>query len=143
MAHCAAVASKGECFNCASNHNGDLTVTNAAGETPLETAKKAGHQLLMEKAGWSLLLFSFPFSRGEAIVIRHSTIWLLSLFCFHCSPYCSSFLYTFLPPLPFSDLSSYNPPILPVVYIVFRNLLVSLSQIFSVISSLSFVLPVL
>ena len=34
-------------------------------------------------------------------------------------PCCWPFLSTFLPPLPFSDLSSHSPPILAVVFLVF------------------------
>ena len=45
------------------------------------------------------------------------------------------FLSTFLPPLPyFLDVFSHNPLILPEVFLVFCNLLVSLSQIFSMVS---------
>ena len=44
----------------------------------------------------------------------------------------------FLPPLPFSDLSSHNPPILAVVFPVFWNLLTFLSRLFSVVYHLSF-----
>ena len=56
------------------------------------------------------------------------------IFC--CWPFLSTFL-----PLPFSALSSHDPPILAVAFIVFCNLLVSLSQLFSVISRLSIILP--
>ena len=44
----------------------------------------------------------------------------------------------FLPPLPFSYISSHSPPILALVFLVFWNLLASLSRIFSVIYHLSF-----
>ena len=71
---------------------------------------------------------------GVRPVIRHPAIWLL----FSIAPCCWPFLSTFLPPLPFLDLSSHNPPILAVVFLVFYNLLVSLSRIFSVISYLVF-----
>ena len=54
VAHSAAAGGKGECFNCAVRHNANLTITNAVEETPLETAKKAGHPILMDKAGWSI-----------------------------------------------------------------------------------------
>ena len=51
---------------------------------------------------------------------------------------CWPFLSIFLPRLPFSDLSSYSPPILAVVILVFWNLLASLSRLFSVVYHLSF-----
>ena len=51
---------------------------------------------------------------------------------------CWPFLYIFLPPLPFSYLSSYSPPILAVIVLVFLNLLASLSRLFSVVYHLSF-----
>ena len=41
-------------------------------------------------------------------------------------------LLNFLPPLLFLDLSSHNPLILAIVFFIFHNLFVSLSQIFSV-----------
>ena len=74
--------------------------------------------------------FRFPFV-GVRSVICYSAVLLLSLF-FPLLPVvglCSPFL---LHPLPFSDLSSHNPPILPVVFLVFCNLIVYLSQIFLV-----------
>ena len=54
VAHSAAAGGKGECFNCIVQHGANLTITNAVEETPLDAAKKAGHPLLMEKAGWSV-----------------------------------------------------------------------------------------
>ena len=62
----------------------------------------------------------------------------LSMLFFPIGPCCWPFLSTLLLPLPFSDLSSHHPPILTVVFLVFCNVFVSLSQIFSAISSLSF-----
>ena len=46
---------------------------------------------------------------------------------FPIAPSCWPFLSTFLLPLPFLGLSSDNPPVLAVVFLVFCNLLVSLS----------------
>ena len=51
-----------------------------------------------------------------------------------------AFLSTFLLHLPFLGLSSGNSPIVAVSFIVFYNLLVSLSQLFSVISRLAIIL---
>ena len=50
---------------------------------------------------------------------------------------CWPFLSTFLPPLPFSHHSSRSPPIFAEVFLVFCNLLASLSRIFSLIYHLS------
>ena len=80
--------------------------------------------------------FHFPFV-GVSLVIRYSVVWLLLLFLSN-APCCWPFLSIFLLPLPFSDLSSHNPPISAVVFLVLCNLLVSLPQIFLVISHLSF-----
>ena len=73
----------------------------------------------------------FPFV-GVRPVIRH----LLSLLFSPLLPV--GFFCTFLPPLPSSDLSSHNLPISAVIFLVFCYILVSLSQIFSVFSELSF-----
>ena len=48
---------------------------------------------------------------------------------------CWPLLSTFLPPPPFSDLSSHNPPILAVVFLVVCNLLFLLSDLFGDLSS--------
>ena len=69
----------------------------------------------------------------------HSPLCMAAFGIFSIAPCCWIFLSTFLPPLPFLDLSSGNPPILAVVLLVFYNLLVCLSQIFLVISCLIFV----
>ena len=50
-AHYAAEGGKAECFNCCLQHEADLKVINIKRDTPLDTAKKNGHPLLMEKAG--------------------------------------------------------------------------------------------
>ena len=88
-----------------------------------------------------VLVPRFPFCRGEACLVVTP---MYGYFCnlFPLVPVVGS---TFLPPLPFSDLSSHSPPILAVVFLVFCNLIASLSRIFSVISRLSFdtVLPYL
>ena len=74
--------------------------------------------------------FSFV---GVRPVVRLPALWLISL-SFHRSR-CRPLLSTFLPPLPVSGLSSDNPSILAaVVYLIVCNLLVALSQIFSLIS---------
>ena len=84
-----------------------------------------------------LFFLSFNFCRGEA---SHSSLRCRATFDI-CSiarcrwPFLSNFL-----PLPFLELSFHNPPISAAVFLVFCNLLASLSQIFSVISSLSFLL---
>ena len=57
--------------------------------------------------------------------------------CFHWSLLLALSLH-FLPPLPFSDLSSHSSPILAVVFLVSWNLLASLSRSFSGVYHLSF-----
>ena len=61
--------------------------------------------------------------------IGHSDVRLLLCFV-SIGPCCWYFLSTFLPPLPFTDLSSHNPPILAVAFRVFCNNCASLSWIF-------------
>ena len=62
------------------------------------------------------------------LVSCHSAVRLLS-YCFHCS-LSLAFSLSFLPLLPFLDLSSDSALTLSVVFRIFCNLLVSLSQIF-------------
>ena len=62
---------------------------------------------------------------------------LLSLFV-SIGSCCWPFPSIFLPPVPFSDLSSHTSPIFAVVFPVFWNLLASLSRLFSVVYHLSF-----
>ena len=49
-AHFATEAGKANCFNCLLQHVADMDAVNDREETPLNTAKKAGHPLLIEKA---------------------------------------------------------------------------------------------
>ena len=80
---------------------------------------------------------SFPFCRDE---VGHWTQCCMATFAlFFYIALLWLFRSTFIIiPLPFSDLSSHNPPILAVVFLVFCILPVPLSQILSVISRLSF-----
>ncbi|GFO43631.1 ankyrin repeat domain-containing protein 42-like [Plakobranchus ocellatus] len=48
--HYAAEGGKADCFNCCLQHDADLTIRNIKGDSPLDTAKKNGHPLLMERA---------------------------------------------------------------------------------------------
>ena len=57
----------------------------------------------------------FPFV-GVSLVSCHFTARLILLY-FSIAPCCWPFLSTFLPPLPFSDLSSQNPPNVAVVFL--------------------------
>ena len=70
---------------------------------------------------------------GVRLVIRYSAVRLLLLFC-PSLPMVGLSLITFLTPLPFLDLSSDNPPNLAVAFLIFSNLLVSLTHILKVIS---------
>ena len=82
-----------------------------------------------------LFFLWFPLCRGEA------GLFVTPMYGYSCNSFPLvpvPFLSTFLPPLPFSGLSSHNPPILAVVFLVFCNHRASLSRIFSVISHLSF-----
>lgn len=49
--HYACESGKPECFSCYLFHGGEIDIQNIRGDTPLDAAKKAGHPLLMEKAG--------------------------------------------------------------------------------------------
>ena len=75
---------------------------------------------------------------GVRLVTRHFAVRLFLLFS-SIAPGCWPFLSMFLPPLPFLCLSSHNPPILAVVFFIFCNLLVSLSQFFSVMCPAHFI----
>ncbi|CAH1786174.1 unnamed protein product [Owenia fusiformis] len=48
--HYAAEAGKADCFNCYLQHDGSLDIENNKGDTPMASAKRGGHPLLMEKA---------------------------------------------------------------------------------------------
>ena len=80
------------------------------------------------------LFLSYPCCWGEA---SHSSLCCTATL-FFIDPCCWPFLSNFLFLLPFLGLSSGNPLILAMVFLGFCNLLLSLSQLFSVISHLSF-----
>ena len=40
-----------KCLNCFLQHDGEIDIQNIKGDTPLDTARKFGHPLLMEKGG--------------------------------------------------------------------------------------------
>ena len=67
----------------------------------------------------------FPFCRGEAGLVVTP---LYDYFCINkiLGPCCWPFLSTFLPSLPFLELSSHNPPISAVFFLVLCNCLASL-----------------
>ena len=85
-----------------------------------------------------LFFLSFPLCRGEAGQLSLRCMATVVIFL-NCSLLLSFSLH-FLTPLSFLGLSSHNALILAVVFFVFCNLLVSLFQIFSVITRLSFLL---
>ena len=88
--------------------------------------------------GQLLFFLCCPLCRGEAdLLVTAKYGYFRNLLPF-IGPCCWPFLYIFLPPLPFSDRSSYSPLILAVVFLVFWNLLVSLSRFFSVVYHHSF-----
>lgn len=39
------------CLNCFLQHDGEIDIQNIKGDSPLDTAKKFGHPLLMQKGG--------------------------------------------------------------------------------------------
>lgn len=49
--HYASDSGKPECLNCYIHHEGEIDSQNIKGDTPLDSAKKSGHPLLMEKSG--------------------------------------------------------------------------------------------
>ena len=78
-------------------------------------------KMILESKSRSLFLFC----RGEAGQLSSAVRLLLLFFIAPC------FLPSLLPPLSFLDLSSDNPPILAVAFLVFCNLLlVSVSDLF-------------
>ena len=60
---------------------------------------------------------------------------MVTVVLFSIGPRCWPFLSNFLSPLPFSDLSSHNAPIQAMVFLIFCNLLGSLSQSLIIVSS--------
>lgn len=48
--HYASEGGHPECLSCYLYHEGDIENQNIKGETPLDSARKAGHPLLMQKA---------------------------------------------------------------------------------------------
>ena len=54
--HYAAEGGRPECLNCFLQHDGEIDVQNIKGDTPLDTARKFGHPLLMEKGGNTALV---------------------------------------------------------------------------------------
>jgi ankyrin repeat protein len=49
--HYAAEAGKADCFNCLMHHGGDIARLNIAQATPIDSAKRKGHPVLINKAG--------------------------------------------------------------------------------------------
>lgn len=39
------------CLNCFLQHDGEIDILNIKGDSPLDTARKFGHPLIMEKGG--------------------------------------------------------------------------------------------
>ena len=54
--HYASEGGKPECLNCFLQHDGEIDIQNIKGDTPLDTARKFGHPLLMEKGGKSMVI---------------------------------------------------------------------------------------
>ena len=103
-------------------------------EGEMEKARATGSGL---SGGESCSYSSFPFvgaTKRAIPVIRHSAVRLILWFLPLLALYCWRLPSTFLLPPPFLDLSSHNPPILAVVFLVFCSLPASLTQIFLVIS---------
>ncbi|ESO86937.1 hypothetical protein LOTGIDRAFT_128109, partial [Lottia gigantea] len=51
VGHYASEGGKADCLNCYLQHGGRLDIENNNGDTPLDTAKRSGHPLLMQQAG--------------------------------------------------------------------------------------------
>ena len=56
--HYASEGGHPQCFNCWLQHDGDLQAANVKQDTPLDTAKKNGHPLQMEKACTFQILYN-------------------------------------------------------------------------------------
>ncbi|CAI9740821.1 repeat and kinase domain-containing 1-like [Octopus vulgaris] len=50
VGHLAAKRGKAECFSCYLNYGGNLKITNAMNDTPMDLAKSSGHLGIMQKA---------------------------------------------------------------------------------------------
>ncbi|XP_070566599.1 ankyrin repeat domain-containing protein 42-like isoform X2 [Ptychodera flava] len=48
--HMAAVGGHAKCFNCCLQHNGSLEITNSRNEIAMETARRFGHPVIIDKA---------------------------------------------------------------------------------------------
>jgi len=55
--HYASEGGHPSCLNCFLQHDGEVDILNIKGDTPLETARKFGHPLLMEKGGKNWMVF--------------------------------------------------------------------------------------
>ena len=51
VGHCAAEKGHAECFNCYVQHGGSLTLENERGETPIQSGRRHGTPLKLQKAG--------------------------------------------------------------------------------------------
>ena len=49
--HCAAEKGHAECFNCYVQHNGSLDVLNDRNETPVQSGRRFGAPVKLQKAG--------------------------------------------------------------------------------------------
>jgi len=56
VGHCAAEKGHAECFNCYVQHNGSLSVLNEKNETPIQSGRRHGAPVKLEKAGQLKLL---------------------------------------------------------------------------------------
>jgi len=50
VGHCAAEKAHAECFNCYVQHYGDLSILNDREETPLQTGRRSGIPIKLQKA---------------------------------------------------------------------------------------------
>ena len=82
-----------------------------------------------------LFLPLVPLSMGEAGLLVTCRCTDTSVICFHWSLLLAYFSPIFLPPLPFSDLSSHSPHILTVVFLVSETSCFFMSDLFGNLSS--------
>lgn len=80
-AHYAAEGGKADCLNCCLQHDADLMVSNIKGDKPLDTAKKHGHFLLMERACMMKLFVIYSTAVGFFLFL-----WWFSVVCITLSP---------------------------------------------------------
>lgn len=75
VGHCAAEKGHAECLNCFVQHRGDLTLVNERDETALQSGRRHGAPVKLQKAGEL-----FTSTRGYSITVIAMVIYSLDLY---------------------------------------------------------------